>query len=305
MKSKVTLITFFATFSIIAKAQYSQYFDGADTVMYETLFTEIDTAAENTWQVGVPQKVIFDSAATFPNVLITDTTDFYPINNRSDFQVLFPENYIGFSWGIFVLQWKQKIDLEDKKDGGFIEFKSSSDSLWQNAFNSPYVYNFYGWDSQNLDTLASEEIAFTGTDYLWRDVWLCFDLTWMQYTDTMQVRFSMRSDSVDTQQEGWMIDNMLAHITFFHTAKEKIQESYIKISPNPASDRINIAVQKISQPHIIEELEMYNSNGQLVQKHQIVPTKFFLETSDLPNGLYYIKIKTNIKTETHPVIIQH
>lgn len=36
MKSKIPLIALFITFSILTNAQqYSQYFDGADTIIYE------------------------------------------------------------------------------------------------------------------------------------------------------------------------------------------------------------------------------------------------------------------------------
>ena len=51
---------------------------------------EIDTSnAGNIWQIGQPDKAIFDSAFSAPNAIVTDTVNYYPINDSSSFILMF------------------------------------------------------------------------------------------------------------------------------------------------------------------------------------------------------------------------
>ncbi|MBW7914274.1 MAG: hypothetical protein H3C54_11410, partial [Taibaiella sp.] len=47
----------------------------------------IDTAnyPNNIWQIGEPQKTTFNSAHSYPNAVITDTINAYPVNDTSVF----------------------------------------------------------------------------------------------------------------------------------------------------------------------------------------------------------------------------
>lgn len=283
---------------------YTQYFDGSDTAYYNSILVELDTSTENIWQIGKPQKIIFDTAATMPNAIVTDTINSYPINNTSRF---FAKNFNNFGfWGIYALQWKQKLDLDFGKDGGIVEYSTDSGKTWVSVFNNPYVYNFYGYDSLNIDTLDNGEYAFTGTDTTWRDIWLCFDISWTDffaYNDTLMFRFSLLSDSIDNHKEGWMIDNMMAHITFIHTIKDINMNTYLSVYPNPSSNRVYIQAEKRNEFHIIENMKLIGPSGQTIQEWSNIPTKFWFDTKEYPDGLYYLKVKTNIKTETIPLLL--
>jgi hypothetical protein len=284
---------------------YSQYFDGADTLLWNSIKIELDTSSQNIWQIGTPQKTIFNSAATRPFAIVTDTINFYPTNNTSRFIAKVWNNWVWY-WGIFALQWKQKLDMDTSYDGGIIEYSVDNGNTWVNVFNNPYVYNFYGFQTANQDTLAGGEFAFSGTDSTWRDIWLCFDLSWIEQfieNDTILFRFTLLSDSVDNSKEGWLIDNMLAHITIIHTVKEVEQENYLNVYPNPANNIVHIQTQKIMQYHIIEKMELVDPLGRVVDMWTNIPTKFWFDTNNYHDGLYFLKIKTNIKSETLPLVI--
>lgn len=303
MKTQVLIFFFllvkgFAAFSQMQ--QQTQYFDGADTSTVDAILISIDTSSSNVWQVGKPQKTIFNSAATDPNVMITDTINSYPVNNRSSFQFTYQPLT---SWGILALQWKQKLDMEQGKDGGIIEFSVDNGTTWQNAFNNPHVYNFYGYNSNNKDTLATGEYAFSGKDTTWRDVWLCFDMTWLSWNTNVLVRFTLLSDSTDTQQEGWMIDNMMTHLTVFHTAIAAAQTEYMRVYPNPATHLIYIEAQKIQAFHIIEKMTLKDTQGKIIEEWENIPTRYFIDSRKYSSGLYYLTIKTNIRTEIVPIAI--
>jgi|ERR1051325_3134646 hypothetical protein len=283
---------------------FTQYFDGADTSGWNSIRIDIDTASQNVWQIGTPQKTIFDSAATQPYAIVTDTINFYPKNDTSRFIAKVLMNFP--NWGIFALQWKQKLDFDQGFDGGIIEYTTDNGNTWVNVFNNPFVYNFYGFQPSNKDTLVGGEFAFSGTDSTWRDIWLCFDLSWIQqfnWGDTLQFRFTMLSDSANSHKEGWIIDNMLAHITIIHTVKETKQENYLNVFPNPANNIVHIQTQKIMEYHIIEQMELIDPLGRVVDKWENIPTKFWFDTNKYNDGMYFLKVKTNIKSETLPLVI--
>ena len=81
-----TFILHFFVYSTTAQV-YTQYFDGADTIFDNSVNVELDTSNSNIWQIGASQKIIFDSAATVPNAIVTDTINSYPVNNVSRFTI--------------------------------------------------------------------------------------------------------------------------------------------------------------------------------------------------------------------------
>ena len=86
MKTKLLMSLTLSITSIISYCQdYVQFFDGADTSYNNSIIIKVDTATENIWQIGEPQKVIFDAPSTTPNSIVTDTINNSPINNVSSF----------------------------------------------------------------------------------------------------------------------------------------------------------------------------------------------------------------------------
>lgn len=303
MKKLLLLLTIPAFTSINAQ-NLQQRFDGADTTTCCSIFVQLDTSAQNIWQIGKPQKQIFDSAASLPNVLITDTVNYYPVNNNSSAYVTLIPGFWGN--GILAIQWMQKLDMDRDGDGAMVEYSFDNGATFNTVFNSPYVYNFYGYDPNDLDTLASTgEPDFSGTDSLWHDVWLCFDNSFLQQQDTFVFRFRFASDSVNNNKEGWMIDNLLTHMTMIHTARGEVQKAYLNVYPSLTDGVVNIEAMKLNEYHIIEKIEVLDNNGRVVKKYGVSPTKFRIDLSDLPNGNYFIKVVTNYQTQTVPVVLKH
>jgi len=304
MKTKLLWVILWVVSPMLSLSQnYLQYFDGADTTS-QSLQIKLDTSSTNIWQIGPPQKIIFNQAGTLPNVLITDTINSYPINNISSFTFGLASDFVDFG-GVLAIQWKQKLDLDDTLDGGYIEFSSDSGATWTNAFNSPYTYNFYGFDNANKDTLVNGDVAFSGKDTNWRDIWLCFDYSWVSNFDSLIFKFTLKSDNIDNNREGWMIDNMNVHPTWFHTINEKEQDEYLLVYPNPTNGIVNIQAKKLKDYHIIKELSVVNIKGEIIQQHFNVPTKFKVDIRNQPSGIYFFTIKTNIQTETFRIVLQN
>lgn len=293
----------FSSFHLAAQTQ-TQYFDGADTTFEYSVNIELETDSTNIWQIGQPQKLIFSSAATFPNAIVTDTINYYPPDNTSRFTAKVLNQFAPS--GVYALQWKQKLDFDSlSEDGGFLEFTTDGGLTWQNAFNNPYVYNFYGFQSSNVDTLSNGQICFSGTDTTWRDIWLCFDLAWMnQFPDTIIVRFSSVSDSIQTlPHEGWMIDNMMSHVTIVHTVNEVNNGNYLNVFPNPTDGIVHVQVKKQTSFHIIEHMELVDAQGRIVAQWENIPTKFWFDAAKYGEGVYVLNVRTNLKSESVPIIV--
>lgn len=279
----------------------SQYFD--DSLANNSLIVKRDTASGNIWQVGKPQKMIFDSAATLPNVIITDTLNYIPSNNTSRFTFSIDPSW--GNYGILAIRWKQKLDYEKKHSGGIVEYSSDTGKSWHNVFNSPYVYNYYGFDTLNKDTLITGDYAFSGTDSVWRDIWLCFDKSFIAFSGkTLTFRFTSVSDTSNTSKEGWMIDNMSVHTTWHHTVvKGPGDGDYLHVYPTKTNGIVHIEAQKLQQYHIIKSMQLINADGKVVQTYGTSPTKFYIDISQFPDGVYYLKVNTNFKSQTFPVIL--
>ncbi|HEX4888249.1 MAG TPA: T9SS type A sorting domain-containing protein, partial [Luteibaculaceae bacterium] len=67
---------------------------------------------------------------------------------------------------------------------------------------------------------------------------------------------------------------------------------------------LHIELQKQDGAHIIEELRIYNELGQLMCRHERIPTKFFVRVDNYPPGRYQVVIKSNIKTESKSIVIE-
>jgi len=303
MKNSYTqfLLLFILPFVSFGQFGYKQYFDGDDTAAFNSIIINYDTTNTNVWQVGPPQKTIFDKASTLPNALITDTINNYPINVNSSFTTGFGPSHS--NWGVLALQWNQKLDMDKDFDGGVIEFSLDSGNTWQNVFNNPYVYSFYGFNPTNQDTIVSTgDFSFSGTDNNWMSVWLCFDYSWLSTSDSLAIRFTIKSDSIDNGKEGWVIDNMLLNQTIIHTVNETKQTEYLKVSPTLTSGIVNISSKKVDEYHIIEQMELVDINGKSIREWKSIPTKFFIDISDQKSGIYFLTIKTNFKTETFKIV---
>lgn len=303
VKTLLFALLIFFSFSSFSQFSHQQYFDGADTNSNNSILIKIDTTnnQNNVWQIGPPQKNLFNAASTSPNAIITDTINYYPPNDTSSFT--FGINNISGGW-VLAVQWNQKLDMDHNLDGGIIEVSVDSGQSWINIIHSPYTYNFYGFDYNNIDTLPNNEYCFSGTDTNWRNIWACFDLSWIWPHDSVMMKFTLKSDSLDNNKEGWLIDNFMVGVTYVHTVNEIEQEELIKVNPTITNNRVHIKGKHIDEPHYIKSLELIDIQGRVLKNYGRIPLKFYIDMDNYPDGIYFIKVESNLKTETFKVILK-
>lgn len=307
---RTLLFLSFIAVSFVARSQprFTQYFDGADTSVSNSVIIQPDTASSNIWQIGRPQKIIFDSAATLPNAILTDTINNYPPNNTSTFSFRI-NNQIGSS--IIAIRWKQKLDMVKKHSGGYIEFTIDSGKTWKNVFHNSNVYNFYGFDtakasaSNAIDTLNGI-YTLSGKDTTWKDIWLCFLGSKLGYgNDSVQLRFTFVSDTSTATAEGWMMDNFMVQNTYFHTVVKNAEEANaIKVYPTVVKDYVHITVIKTSDQQIIKHVALYDTEGKLMKTFAPNSEKYHIDVRNIPDGMYYLKVSTNRSLKTFPVFLK-
>jgi hypothetical protein len=203
---------------------------------------------------------------------------------------------------MYELQWVQKIDMDSAQDGGIVEFSADSGKTWLNAFNSPtYVYSFYGFPPSDEIVLHTGDTAFSGTDSLWRNVWLCFYPTYLRSIDSLYVRFRFISDAVNKPHEGWMIDNFSAASTVLHPVNEVFNDDYLSVYPRLTNGPINIISKSKSSGFEIQNAMLVNELGQTVQRFKIGPGNANINIGSQPSGWYTLSVKTSVITETYQI----
>ena len=75
--------------------------------------------------------------------------------------------------------------------------------------------------------------------------------------------------------------------------------SSTQVYPNPANDKISISSYAVK----INELDIYDISGKLVESHYVNANKININTSKLNSGIYFIEIKSDVSKIKKKVII--
>lgn len=114
----------------------------------------------------------------------------------------------------------------------------------------------------------------------------------------------IRSNCSNNTYSGWkMIAIKFSNPTTAGIETNNVLDSRLSVYPNPANE--NISLNVYDPALIIESANIYSVLGAKIKNLEIAPSMHLLDVSSLPNGTYYLKIKTNQGTKTFPVSIIH
>jgi hypothetical protein len=214
----------------------------------ENLDILIDTTLDNNiWQIGPPQKLLFNNTLTPPNALMTDTINNYPENNYSTCQFEVDLSVME-GYPFIVIVWRQKVHTDFGKDGGWIEASYDGGITWVNIFMDTNIQPLVVGSNQ-ISTLDDGTFAFTGSENDWNEIMVCWEngagSPPFPLSDNMGIRFVFRSDSIPSNHEGWMMDDLQIYPTFIDFVSESKNDNKIDLTiyPNPASEDINIELE--------------------------------------------------------------
>lgn len=240
---------------------------------------------ENIWQFGVPSKTYLDQPYSSPLALITDTSSFYPASNFStvEMQILPGETIMEFSFF-------HKYDTDTLLDGGTVEMSIDDGITWHAVTDSSYWWgmNYQVETSFPEDTIASlGGPGFSGISDGWELDHFWFPMQIGPWLDSWRVRFVFASDSIESDREGWMIDDVWIYGT--HIGITESNFGQLVVYPNPA---IEDQAFNVSVPFIANDIqyEIVGVSGQIMAEGQVRSTDRFQVQQSVPPGIYWLRI---------------
>lgn len=249
-------------------------------------FISIDT--NKVWYIAKPQKDILYIPTDHPSLgeyaIFTDTSQFYDTNTISSFQFQLYLDYIDF----YDIDFYQKYDFEPNKDGGIIETSYDNGETWQNLLFDhtimDYSLGYLLYDINDTIKAFNNEPGFTG---IFSDGGT-FGIRWQNYDmagDTMLLRFTFASDSVDTENEGWLLDDF-----DFGGGLVPVENlpgnSGITLFPNPATSYINLNIRDSN----LSQVDIVSFTGELLYSFKYNGNES-IDISFLEPGIYFIRCR--------------
>lgn len=293
---KVSLICLLAITQLLP----AQIYDGLGIVGYDTCYFDyadcgylvLDTSiTDNIWQIGPPQKMVFDAPYSMPNALMTDTSSTYPAGNHSYFDLLFDYYNLPF-YGNILISFYHKLYTDSLTEGGYIEISYDKGDTWTNIVYDTEYFMFNEENSYTqFDTITGGIPAFTGTINEWTKVRLQWvydipikDSEWS--TDTILLRFNFVSDMNETSRDGWMIDNFsLDFIMMPGQVPVSDAKDIIVTYPNPSDGIVNLKSEKIKIKHI----DIFDSRGFTISSYKYILKNLFVLDEEFQSGVYFYK----------------
>lgn len=283
-----------------------------DTVSFEVPTSKIiiDSLGNHQWQIGTPGKQFFDSAFSGTKAIITDSINNYLPNDTSSFIYVIRNPYTQ-SCGTSMEFW-HKYDMDTLTEKGVIEASYNGGKSWLivSDTNGPYWEYYFQWEfdyHQASDVFIKHPLVTSGRS----DGWIKSSFHWQWWVpvkadtiifnpDSLMIRFTFFSDSIKTNKEGWIIDEIVTipeKPWLCSDIRENSTNILISIFPNPFN-AFTTAEYTLSNPSKVT-LSIFNSVGELVYRvlehQQVGKQKMKWSAEGLPPGLYYYRLETGSK----------
>lgn len=290
---------------VFASGQY--YFEDFDGTSFSPILYVIDTAAGNLWQVGPPQKGLFNAAHSSPNVIVTDTLATYPTGNSSSFTLKAPL-WSFWGWNVFFLRFYHALDTDTLMDGGFLEVSWDNGLTWTNIYDDwmmPLnIENFYEstWQPFMADTLPNGQMGYSGrtggvtSGLEWVYSSFCWEPIGFPLGDSLFVRYTFVSDSLSEYRDGWMIDDITLEAYTAHPVNEYTRmDDYFSVTPTLVEDLVMI-VYDLDREQNQVQLTLHDGQGRLVKR---------LRDGQRPRGVEHILLtREDLPSTSGPMYIK-
>jgi len=284
---------------IISTSSFGQWvwdltFD--DTSYINRVIIDTIDNPSNIWQIGQPNKTIFNSAYSFPNVIATDLLNFYPSHDTSSFTIIHIANlgWLHDADIIYIDGWYY-VNSDTLTDYAYIEFSPDHGNTW---FNIDSTQNngccFDGYQELPI---------FSGNSFGWKHFHYCLCATTpVTFGDTVLYRFTFISDNVQTNKDGIMFDDL--HFTDEIEGIKEIQNNNpITIFPNPTQDKITIEAKSTKAQDY--DLSIKNIQGQEVlnEKINLINVRT-IDVSNMSNGVYILSLRNEKENFVRKIVVQ-
>lgn len=293
MKNAILILSAVLSFNF-AKAQIETTVGMHDFELYMDLDVHIDTAnPQNCWEVGTPTKTFFNSAYSVPNSIVTKLSGSYPAQSNSSWTLKIDANALSLTATYIEFWHKRDIDstggdlgtIEASHDGG-LTWYTLTDSSTNGGMN-----HWNNWATPNMLPLRGKENwSFERFTWQWYFPVIANpgenDIEnmrgWPDTPDSLLVRFRFVSDTISTQNEGWMIDDLLLGMWYASDLKE-VRATTLKIYPSIASDELFIHSGMNNSPIFI-----LNIMGEKISEIKPKAGTIRIDLNDLTPGVYFV-----------------
>ena len=286
---RLSTFSFLIGWAVIVQAQvpitwHINFDPGADRSM---------DSLDGCWQIGDPDKTVFDSAYSAPAALVTDTVLPYPVGGISYAEFSVPMNFFAEAGE---LTFKHAMDMDSSEAYGWLEYYDAEDALaWVKVDPwSGWPLNFE-WTGAGTDTDTA--LVFTGSSNGWVSTtleWYCTLVVLMEpglrmsYADSLRFRFAFQTVANTNGHDGWMIDDLVVTNIGCPGSIHENGLASLLVSPNPTNDRVTIELT--NAPSSPMTLEFFRADGAVVLRERLKGARHTLDLGALPNGPYVIRI---------------
>jgi len=316
MKRNYTYHIILLSFLIISGNVNAQ--DSYDSVSFETPVSKIiiDSSEYNSWQIGMPGKSFFNSAHAGSKAILTDTINSYLPNDTAVFIYVIRNPYTQTCFTS--MEFWHKYDMDTLSDIGIIEASYNGGNSWILVSDTNGItwdsYFWWDWDYHAIsEKYTTHPLTITGKS----NGWILSRFNWQWWIpvksdsivyplDSLMIKFTFISDSVETNREGWMIDDILtvsAGWQYCTGIEDQSTEKMVSINPNPFSLQTTLKANFFLNNTVIT---IYDSFGhQVIQKDKISGQEVIISRNDLPSGLYFLLIteKNNLISSKKLLIV--
>jgi Secretion system C-terminal sorting domain len=294
MKKTLFIISFFAIVGS-SSAQFIWHINFDDNICSEHVFIDTVSNPNCAWQIGQPDKTVFDSAFSLPNAIVTDTINPVPKNDTSTF-LFWHERDNWSPWHFFVLRFWFKMDGSEN-DFGTIEISPNNKTNWINVLTEDSTYSLEWWSPKPTLKGTTEGWQHFNLDLSdWASGGGIFPIP--MTADTIWFRFTYITDSLSTPSDGWMMDSFELE-DWWESIAENEKKDLFSIYPNPASDKIKI---ELNQNATLHNIQIFNISGGIL--YQASANKALsIDVKQFNNGIYLLKYSNGKNFSTKRFVV--
>ncbi len=285
MKTVLSLfMIFIITYTAIAQPEYIIDFDSPYSQDSHIIIDTLSNPS-NIWQIGKPDKPMFTSAFNSVNAIVTDTINPYPINNTSSFII---EHYRAGAWGTgnyeLTLKFWYQIDSDTLTDYGMIEVSFDYMQSWINLITDT-IYDLWG---------SYPKPILTGNSNGWQ--YFAMELGDLKYLgdidDTIYYRFTFISDSIQTNKDGWILDDF-EFTDYWEGIVEYKNREMINVYPDPAYNYVNVEINIPFNRYL--DFELYDCYGRKVKEVKLTKPSQTISLAGINDGMYFYRVRSGNK----------
>jgi hypothetical protein len=251
------------------------------------LIQKDSTDTVNRWQIGTPNKAVFNSAYSPINVIVTDTLNTYKPSDTSVFMFAKIPGYSSIGWKWHTFGGRYYVNSDTLTDYGRIEYSPNKGVTWINLLEDTtglVLWDSWGTQKPVLSGNSNGWKSFNCIVNIPESIHVFNELN--RLSDTMLYRFTFITDSAETYKDGIMFDNIVVNeMVIDNVSDPYASNNLITVYPTPAQSTLRVSyAQPMHQPQI----RITNSMGQTIRIMNNY-TATDIDISDLPNGVYMLQ----------------